>query len=372
MAPKKRQKYNKWPDYVTVSNKVYVVYRPYIKKKERHLFETDSHGYLKPPIKLGKLGVDSNDKILRAYIAARDKIELDKQPDRHTLYWVSEQYQQSAKFKGLSSKRDRQYKAKILDHPIKIDRQERKLGDLKVQHLDKPLIRTIMHKRREQHQSNGRDGRATINSEVTYISSMLTWAVNEVHGLPISNNPLAGIQYFKQPSRERVITEKEYQLQKEQAGYLLPYIFEIMYLCACRSIEVRMLNDDSILEEGLYIKRTKGSDDNIIRWTPRLRAAVDGARRDRVRPKVVEIGKPTPLFTNHHGERITRAALGSWMKDLKTKMKSLGMEKVYWTTHMLKHRGVTNAKNKKIAGHRSDSMMRIYDHEIPIVGSAEE
>jgi hypothetical protein len=48
---------------------------------------------------------------------------------------------------------------------------------------------------------------------------------------------------------------------------------EIGYLCRLRGIETITLTDKNGLEEGVLTNRRKGSRDNIVRWTPRLRAA---------------------------------------------------------------------------------------------------
>ena len=52
---------------------------------------------------------------------------------------------------------------------------------------------------------------------------------------------------------------------------------ESKYLCRLRSIEVLGLTDAHASEQGIYVVRRKGSDDNIVRWSPRLRVAWDAA-----------------------------------------------------------------------------------------------
>lgn len=49
---------------------------------------------------------------------------------------------------------------------------------------------------------------------------------------------------------------------------------EIKYLCRMRGIEVVQLTEAHASEQGLYISRAKGSNDNIVKWL-RLRAAWD-------------------------------------------------------------------------------------------------
>jgi hypothetical protein len=52
---------------------------------------------------------------------------------------------------------------------------------------------------------------------------------------------------------------------------------EIKYLCRMRTVEVVALTEAHASEEGLYIARRKRSNDNIVKWSPRLRAAWDAA-----------------------------------------------------------------------------------------------
>ena len=52
---------------------------------------------------------------------------------------------------------------------------------------------------------------------------------------------------------------------------------ELGYLCRLRSIETITLTEANGTAEGLSTNRRKGSRDNLVEWTPRLRAAWDGA-----------------------------------------------------------------------------------------------
>ena len=47
------------------------------------------------------------------------------------------------------------------------------------------------------------------------------------------------------------------------------------YLCRLRAIEVVTLRESAASETGLLTNRRKGSRDNIVAWTPRLRVAWD-------------------------------------------------------------------------------------------------
>src|SRR5690606_6180290 len=74
------------------------------------------------------------------------------------------------------------------------------------------------------------------------------------------------------------------QFMRGQKGAVAPYLWQIMeiaYLARLRGIEAATITDAHISPEGLLTNRTKGSRDNIVRWNPRLRAAVDAAQERR-------------------------------------------------------------------------------------------
>ncbi|NOM52915.1 integrase, partial [Klebsiella pneumoniae] len=74
----------------------------------------------------------------------------------------------------------------------------------------------------------------------------------------------------------------------------LSIAMELAYLCRLRGIEVVTLTDANELEEGVQTNRRKGSRDNIVRWTPRLRDVWDEAKAYRL--KISTARKfPTPL-----------------------------------------------------------------------------
>ena len=52
------------------------------------------------------------------------------------------------------------------------------------------------------------------------------------------------------------------------------------------------------------------------------------------------------------------------MQRLKKKMIVQGLGKIYWTIHDLKRKGISDAKDKGIGGHRSESMKEQYATKI--------
>lgn len=49
---------------------------------------------------------------------------------------------------------------------------------------------------------------------------------------------------------------------------------------------------------------------------------------------------------------------------------SLLQESEHFTLHGIKHRGITDSKDKASGGHKSERMRQRYDHEVPLVEPA--
>lgn len=104
------------------------------------------------------------------------------------------------------------------------------------------------------------------------------------------------------------------------------------------------------------------------------------ARRASIREKR---GGVTPiraegryLFVSEDGERLTEDGWQTaWGRMMRNAVKDgiLGQDERFGL-HSLKHRGVTDTKgNKKVAsGHKTDAMLHVYDHSIPVVEPSNE
>lgn len=371
MAQRRKRALLGLPKYVTVVNKVYLIYRPRIPADKQHLVKVDKAGFLSPPVRLGKLG-QPEALTLRKYLAAKTWLDDQHEAHKNTLFWVSEKYQESRQFSELAATTQQQYKgcSRALSHPIKKNGAEATLGELMASEISKPILQSVMERRLELQQAAGNKGQAAVNYEARYITSMLAWACNFVPDLGISQSPLKGLKRLKEPRNERYVTDREYRVQLAGSSGYLPAYFELAYLCAARKCEVRDLRQSDVLEEGLRIRRAKGSKHNIASWTPRLKAAVDLARKSSSTPKVVNLGDDLPLITDRKGSKITNEGIKSAMSRLKKKMKNSGLEGVFWSLHLLKHKGMTDAENKDLGGHKNAAIKDSYIHDLEVVKPA--
>jgi integrase len=188
----------------------------------------------------------------------------------------------------------------------------------------------------------------------------------------------AGVPKLKNPPRQHYAEEKDYifllDVARESSYWYLAPILELAYECRMRSIEVLNMTDANELEEGLLIKRNKGSRDNITLWSDELRRLWENAKSHRnkilAKKKLIRQFDPEKRFifiSEKSGERITSRALKTAKNRVDQlaieKAKTLGLSFIPFTIHDVKRRGISDTTGDKLAasGHRSLSMMNIYD-----------
>ena len=91
-------------------------------------------------------------------------------------------------------------------------------------------------------------------------------------------------------------TDAEYQVVLTHAKPLLQAAMEISYCCAARKKDVLEIRRQDLREEGIYIKQSKTGKEQIKRWIPRLRQAVDLALFQQKNVKLA-----TWVFVNQGG-----------------------------------------------------------------------
>ncbi len=352
--------------YVLVVNKR-VVYRPYIKKMDRHEgVQVDSSGRLKPPIALGREG-DDPDNIYRAYLAAKEQIKQKKASLCNTLGWIVEKYMASTQYNEIASSSQKRHKnlKKILDHPIKINGQDKTLSELHIKDVNKPLFQSLAEKRFRDYQAKGKKGNAQVNREITFLSGAIKWGINFIPDIGITEHPLTKFIKLKEVADDRYVTDEEYNIQfseaPEIADYLQP-IFELSYLLATRGIETLDIKLSDCNDEGIRTHRRKGSKDNIISWSTRLHTAYELAISRHKSIKIIPIDPY--LISGFSGGRLNKSTFDDAMQRLKRHMKEKGLSDIYWTLHQLKSKGISDSEDKHIAGHKTEAMRQKYDTKV--------
>lgn len=138
---------------------------------------------------------------------------------------------------------------------------------------------------------------------------------------------------------------------------------------------IDMTEETHILEEGIFTDRSKGSNNEITAWSPRLRKAVDDARR-LSNPTAPDRLKDRPLFKGPTGGPIGTSARKSAFTRARKKAMEVGLEidgefvklKELFTYHDIKAKGVTDHENKE-SGHKSKKMQAVYNRKPDIIKS---
>lgn len=369
MPPRKRRidtEYN--IKYVHIA-KGRIEYRPYIKAAERHPgIVVDKGGFLKPPVKLGVPG-DDPDKIYQAYLSAKAQITKEAAYRSCTLGWIWQAYQASKHYKQLAPKTQSRNinLSRIFDMALEINSKPSKLAELHITSVNKPLFQSIALQREADYQAEGKKGSVQVNREITLISSAISWGINylpELAEIDVGTNPLKGLKKLDEPKNERYVTDGEYQLQLEYSDindYLAP-VYELTYLLACRGSETLNIRLSDCTKEGILVRRTKGSSHNIIKWSPRLRAAYDSARALHKSRTITDIDPY--LLPGFSGGRLNAETVRTAMQRVKKKMIADDCGQFYWSLHLLKSKAVSDSLDKKVAGHKTEAMRNRYDTKV--------
>jgi len=298
-----------------------------------------------------------------------------------------EQYRGSPEFDSLAQTTRTSYKGfvRILDHELKIGGNTAAMGELYLDELSLATIKQIRDKRLREYQRQGKAGYSQCNREISALSSAVQWALHQYDEL--TKNPFRGLKALQVPKRTRYVTDDEYSVQYEQAkemGYLyLPIVFELAYLLSCRSTEVcdLKISDTELRDDDgnkiIKVPRRKGSKTTHIIQSPRLANAIisDAMKLHNEQPS-----NNLWLVPSTKGGKLQKVAVNTAMQRLKRimtmkKLKSIHTyedgkdntkKPLYWTLHDLKRKGISDASDPRIGGHKSSSMRERYDTKLEV------
>ncbi len=312
---------------------------------------------------------------------------------RGTVGYVMDRFHESTKFAELSAGTRKGY-----EHQRQVVRTYKTglgltLDKLAVSRLSVPAIQRIVELiAKGRGEVRGMPSKA--NHLLRYLSRVFAWGVQ--HGA-CQNNPASGAAQVKERGQFKMPTPETFskvahfavargERKAHTEGSVAPYLGHLMiiaYACRLRGIEAVTLTDANATDDGVLSNRRKGSRDNVTRWTPELRDAWDALvklrkdaekRHDRpaqLRPEL------RYLVVSQRGTPLSKSALDTaWQRLMALAMKpdedgvSLLQESEHFTLHGIKHRGITDSKDKASGGHKSERMRQRYDHEVPLVEPA--
>ena len=305
--------------------------------------------------------------------------------DRGTLRYVCEQFHDSDRYKKLSPKTHSDYcysRDVLLTLSTKLGKP---LGDLAVKKFTSALVQRIVDRLADE----GTPSKAA--HALRYLRRVLQWGRNRGY---LEVNPALGIEAPVERKQRRLPNHQVMDILIDRAiarGLLirgekggcpeyLGYVMELAYLCRLRGIEVVTLTDANELESGILTNRRKGSRDNIVRWTPRLRKAWDHAKAYRAkvwakRKTAIPIAPSRRnIIVASHGGPLRKSSLDTaWQRFITLALADeIITPEQRFALHDLKRRGITDtvgtrADKQEASGHRDPKMMDVYDHSIPTV-----
>ena len=202
------------------------------------------------------------------------------------------------------------------------------------------------------------------NRLIQFMKAAWNWALDRHDHVP--ENPCMGVKLNTQTERKRYVKPEEYQAIHPLTTGWVHWAMELAYLLRARRSEIITMRVNAITEEGLDWDRGKGSDGEITLWTPRLRAAIEGALKHSY-GNAKPIGNARILL-NNYGSPVTASAWNSALQRLRPKMKEKGIAP--FTLHDLKAAGYSDQETQ-YAGHRSPKMHNTYNRKKRIVEPAE-
>jgi integrase len=263
-------------------------------------------------------------------------------------------YMVSEKFGSLAYKTRRSAESafhNLLDRPMASGAT---FGDTPVAVITPGVIRKYLDHRKESP--------VAANREVAYLSAAFSWAYERDL---VTSNPCKGVRRNTEKARTRYVSDEEYAAVYALATSSPPYIqpaMELAYLCRMRINEVLAARWSDVGEEGLLVRRSKGSRDGVTLWSDRLRAVIAACRADG---KVLGM----TLIHDRKGAAITYEGFSTAWQRLMARAKEHGVET--FTFHDLKAKGVSDFEGdkQKASGHKTAAMVAVYDRKVPTVGS---
>ncbi|MFS1526377.1 hypothetical protein ACL7TT_20210 [Microbulbifer sp. 2304DJ12-6] len=288
----------------------------------------------------------------------------------HNLRWVIDKYLNSRQFTRLAPRTQKdyvRYRDRICGYPV----NGTTFGNFPLSRLNKRVIRAYL---------DSYPAPVAGNRHVQFLGSVFSWATQRYEDVPV--NHCDGVKLNQEEARDRYIEDWEYAIvficaQNMRVPLIAPAM-ELSYICRARRGEVFAYTELSIRREGLYLKRGKGSKNEVTLFSDRLRLAIDACRR--IYPSAPPKGH---LLHDKNGNPYKKNALDSaWERvitkalttgaalppELAKEAMAAGAEFIggcylltgKFTFHDIKAKGITDHKNHD-GGHRSKKMETVYN-----------
>lgn len=209
----------------------------------------------------------------------------------------------------------------------------------------------------------GMSSKNQANQGVSSISRVYGWGFERGY---VKGNPCRGIRKFSLTDRDVYVPDEDYYAIYEAAVPTVKVAMEISYLCAARQGDVLDLRWTGILNDGIFIQQNKTGKKQIKSWSPRLRAALEMARRDLGFNNATGVVVPGP-----GGGKMNKKTFNNWWNDAKHGAALKLGRLIPGTFHDIKAKAISDyegsSKDKQLfSGHKTESQVIIYDRKVKI------
>lgn len=350
MGAKRSHSKKKWPKDVYTS-KGRIVWKEYLGKVDGRYLRAKEIVLCKAPA--------TDAQIWENYLRVTDQAT-------DTLAWLLSMYHDSTQFQGLMPKTQTDYEGyqvKLLSYPVV---RGRKFGDMPYAKIKRTTIRGYLDNYTKK---NGDRAPVAANRHIQYLKSAFNWARERYDA--VRDNPCEKVKLNKEEARTRYVNDEEYTAAITIAmASGSPYIaafMELAVLCRARRSEIACLTDKDIQQDGLRLRRGKGSEGEITTWTKRLEGAVNYAKS--LHKNAITPISGAYLIHNKRGQPITESSFKSAWRRLMDKIEAQGGE--HFTFHDLKAKGYSDMKGEQFAGHKSPLMHKVYNRKLRKIGATE-
>lgn len=214
------------------------------------------------------------------------------------------------------------------------------------------------------------DSRGTVapvaaNREIALLSHMFTKAIR--WGV-VEKNPCEGVERNKENKRDRLITDAELKIIRNNAPPLIKCMVDMAYVTGQRMGDLLRIKISDITAEGLNIKQGKTGKKLCIALTTDLEKVISDAKALRRRINSFY------LFCNRSGQKYTEDGFSTLWQRFKKKMKKEGIELQDLQFRDLRAKAITTLKKQGMdpqvfAGHESADTTKRYirDKETTVV-----
>lgn len=302
------------------------------------------YGYHWQPKSGGKVRIAPPDASKSAVIRAYDKAVQEYRRD--TFAVLADEYLNSAQFRQLSARSQRDYDKIVLS-------LKKVFGKARIDDIEPRHVRRYMDLK-------GEKAPVSANRHLAIMSTIFSWGYER--GLA-KMNPCKGVRRHKESARDRYVEDWEYQAVYGQASDLLKAAMEISYLCAARKGDVLRLQRQALRPEGVFIRQGKTGVQQIKEWTPRLRAAIElGLNSPATQPTMFVIHTRT-------GTPMTESGLNAHWREAWNRVVKNHPDLAKFTFHDLKAKGISDYEGgdkRAFSGHKTERQVASYDRKVKV------